>query len=91
MTVLREWVLIPIGNPKSKPGWDGVKYLGQLRAYAETSGRARELAAKHYSGSNQASPWLSPEFVEIMRVLDIGDPPAFESIFRPDDEPKHSM
>jgi hypothetical protein len=28
---------MPIGNPKSMQAWDGVKYLGQLYAYAETS------------------------------------------------------
>jgi hypothetical protein len=81
MPAFRVWALMPIGNPKSMQAWDGVKYLGQLYAYAETSQRARELAAKRFSGSSRASPWLSPELVEIMRVLDIGDPPPFESVF----------
>lgn len=89
MPAFRVWALMPIGNPKSMQAWDGVKHLGQLYAYAETSQRARELAAKRFSGSSRASPWLSPELVEIMRVLDIGDPPPFESVFRPDDEPQH--
>jgi hypothetical protein len=33
--------------------------------------------------------YLGQLYVEIMRVLDIGDPPPFESIFRPDEEPQH--
>jgi hypothetical protein len=48
MPAFRVWVSMPIGNPKSMQAWDGVKYLGQL--YAETSQRARELAAKRFSG-----------------------------------------
>jgi hypothetical protein len=37
MPAFRLWALMPIGNPKSMQAWDGVKYLGQLYAYAETS------------------------------------------------------
>jgi hypothetical protein len=37
MPAFRVWASMPIGNPKSMQAWDGVKYLGQLYAYAETS------------------------------------------------------
>ena len=43
------------GNPKSMQAWDGVKYLGQLYAYAETSQRARELAGKRFYPGKQTS------------------------------------